>query len=127
VEELDQDIHNKLCQTTEHYFFYGYALAKLKFQYYAKCSICTLDVFVMLSCKRCSAASKKQHMLYINNMKNLKLKEEYCQDYINFLIRFAGLCCKSPKLKKIPCEPNKIKKYIGYLSEQLDIDQNIWT
>jgi hypothetical protein len=129
LKEIDKNINYRKCSDTEYHAVYGYALAKLKFQYFTVCNICqscNRDMFTVLSCKRCVKASNSNHKAFINDVKNLDLQVGYCSDYINFFISLAGLCTKFPNFKKIPWNSAKIKKFMPYWADQLELDKHVW-
>ena len=84
-------------------------------------------MFVILSCPSCVKSSKGN--TFFQDVKELQLRQmekAKTPDYINFFIKFAGLCCTYPKFKFVPWNYTKLKKYMPELTNQLKIDEHIW-
>jgi hypothetical protein len=113
---------------TEHYYRSGFILAKLKFKYMNKCKKCESqsDMFVIVSCKGCVKASKVD--TFFQDVKQLqleKMEKTQSPDYINFFIRFSGLCAKDPSFRQITWNSTKLKKFMSPLVKQLKADKAI--
>jgi hypothetical protein len=103
---------------------FGYALAKLKHMYFKTCFLCksqNLDMFSVLSCKRCVKASNGNTFFT-----DVKKRVDHENAHINFLITVAGLTTKFPKLVHTPYNSGELKKYMTYLPDQLTKDKHIW-
>jgi len=134
IQEIDNNINCTEYSNTREHVVYGYALAKIKIQYFITCSLCqsqNVDMFTILSCMRCVKASNANHDAFMNHVKALDLKvvkskKSYDISYINFFIFFAGLCTEFPNFKNIPWNSTKLKKFMSHWYDQLEIDRHIW-
>lgn len=109
---------------TDYFCRLGYALAKLKMMYFKTCSICVerkSDMFTILSCERCAKASDSSVFFEVATKATT-----YKKDYINFLIRAAGLYVEFPKFKLTVWNSTDLKKYMAYLPGKMEGDKNIW-
>ena len=125
---LSNEIENYKRAGMQHYFRFGFAIAKLKSLYFKVCDPCKVnnpDMFSVLSCKRCT--KKSQGNTFFKDVKNVSTMGNYSNGYLNFLINVASLCCKYPKFQTTPWDVAGLKKYLSnYLPDQLEKDKHIW-
>lgn len=102
----------------------GVVLSTLKYMYYKE-KRCLKhdesDMYTVLECATCGKINKVAG--FFNSVCETI---GYKKDYINFLIKVAGLITKFPKLKLTKWNPEKMKKHMVYLVDRLVIDKDIW-
>jgi len=107
----------------EHSYLLGCEIAQLKLLYFQKsCRLCTYDdVFSQLRCKKCHKDTVQ------NSFYHLVLTSfDFNRSHTNFLIAFAELLHKYPRLRCIDLPIADIKFHIDFITNQMQADNRFW-
>ena len=129
IEMFDSMIFRYKARVIETYCMLGVELANLKFLYYVDfCATCrsSSDKYAVLFCKKCPHIA--------SNVVGIREFFQYCdrkltkssKSWINFLIKLGMLSKDYPKLKRVTCNLEEIKRNIAWLPLHMSKDDKFW-
>ena len=119
-DSIDQSKRKRL----ELHAVLGTELANLKYNYIEKkCHRCigNENIYEVINCCKCTRSNDVK--FFFNYAKSVT---KFSRDYVTFYITISKLCKNYPKLMYATVSVNDLKKYLSYISAEMEKDIEFW-